>query len=220
VPLGVPLCLRVRADDEACELELADAGVVLVTGRVAVAPAGADVPQGVAAPAPDAPALPISRACFACGTDNPRGLRARLRADGAAVGGAWTPPADFRAADETVAAVALTTLLDEAAFWLGALATGESGMTTALRVTLHGPARADGPLTVVGARAAARPRPDDGRYWDTEIAARDAEGRLVASATITFVAIRGAARRLVTGMLAVNTPDTLRRVFPAYAPPA
>jgi hypothetical protein len=43
---------------------------------------------------------------------------------------------------------------------------------------------------------------------------------LVASAAITFVAIRGAARRLVAGMLAVNTPEQLRRVFPAYAPPA
>jgi hypothetical protein len=38
----------------------------------------------------------------------------------------------------------------------------------------------------------------------------------VASAAITFVAVRGAARRLVTGMLAVNTPDVLRHVFPAY----
>jgi hypothetical protein len=34
------------------------------------------------------------------------------------------------------------------------------------------------------------------------------------------VAIRGAARRLAAGMLAINAPETLRRVFPAYAPPA
>ena len=121
----------------------------------------------------------------------------------------------FRAADGTLAPVALTTLLDEAAFWLGALATGESGMTTELRVTLHGRAprrrrRSPSP----GARASARPRAGDARYWDTAVAARDAGGRLVASAAITFVAVRGAARRLVTGMLAVNAPDVLRRVFP------
>jgi hypothetical protein len=30
--------------------------------------------------------------------------------------------------------------------------------------------------------------------------------------------VRGAARRLVTGMLAVNAPDVLRAVFPGYAP--
>jgi hypothetical protein len=28
------------------------------------------------------------------------------------------------------------------------------------------------------------------------------------------------ARRLVTGMLAVNAPELLRRVFPAHTPPA
>jgi hypothetical protein len=87
-------------------------------------------------------------------------------------------------------------------------------------VRLHGDARAGGALTVAGARAAARPRAGDARYWDTEVAARDGDGRLVAGATITFVAVRGAARRLVAGMLAVNAADVLRRVFPAYAPPA
>jgi hypothetical protein len=61
-----------------------------------------------------------------------------------------------------------------------------------------------------------RARTSDPRYWDTTVSARDAAGRLVASAGITFVAVRGAARRLVTGMLAVNAPDLLRRVFPAY----
>jgi len=75
---------------------------------------------------------------------------------------------------------------------------------------------AEGPITVSGLRSAVQARPADARYWDTAVAARDAAGRLVASAAITFVAVRGAARRLVTGMLAVNTPDVLRHVFPAY----
>ena len=56
-------------------------------------------------------------------------------------------------ADGTLAPLALTTLLDEAAFWLGALATGEAGMTTELRVTLHDSAPADGPITVTGLRS-------------------------------------------------------------------
>jgi acyl-coenzyme A thioesterase PaaI-like protein len=219
VPPGVPLDLRIDRAGGACELVLSERGARLVTGRVAAAVPAATAPA-VTEPAADAPPLPISRGCLACGTDNPLGLRVRLRADAFAVGGTWTPTAGFRAADGTVATVALTTLLDEAAFWLGALATGESGMTTELRVTLHGPARADGPLTITGARAAVRPRGDDARYWDTELAARDAGGRLVATAAITFVAIRGAARRLAAGMLAVNTPEALRRVFPAYVPSA
>lgn len=220
VPLGVPLRLRIREASGACELELSQDASVLVTGRVAGAGGTeAHAPGSGPAPPADAPALPVSRACFACGIDNPLGLGVQLRADDVAVGGTWTPRPGFGLADGTLAAVAVTTLLDETAFWLGALATGESGMTTQLRVRVYGAARADGAITVAGARGSARPQAD-ARYWDTEVVARDGDSRLVASAAITFVAIRGAARRLVTGMLALNAPDLVRRVFPAYAPPA
>jgi acyl-coenzyme A thioesterase PaaI-like protein len=159
--------------------------------------------------------LPVSRACFACGTDNALGLRARLEFDADAVRATWQPRAPFRRADGTLAPAALTTLLDEAAFWLGALATGESGMTTELRVTLLAPAPFDAPVTVSGARGVVRPRQEDPRYQETEIVAR-AGGRLVATARITFVVVRGAARRLVSGMLAINDPACVQRVFPAY----
>lgn len=159
--------------------------------------------------------LPVSRACFACGTSSELGLRAQLEFDADEVRATWQPREPFRRADGTLATAALTTLLDEAAFWLGALATGESGMTTELRVALHAPAPFDAPVTVSGARAAVRPRHEDPRYQDTEIVAR-AGGRLVATARITFVVVRGAARRLVSGMLAINDPACVRRVFPAY----
>jgi hypothetical protein len=60
-----------------------------------------------------------------------------------------------------------------------------------------------------------RPRNDDARYQDTEIVAR-AGDQIVATARITFVVVRGAARRLVSGMLGMNDPECVRRVFPAY----
>jgi acyl-coenzyme A thioesterase PaaI-like protein len=179
------------------------------------------VPEGLPHPRPlavdnhRAYPLPISRACFACGTDNEIGLRARLAFDADAVCATWQPRAPFRQADGTLAPAALTTLLDEAAFWLGALATGESGMTTELRVALHRPAPFEAPVTVSGARASVRPREDDARYQETEIVAR-AGDQVVATARITFVVVRGAARRLVSGMLAINDPESVRRVFPAY----
>ena len=217
VPLDTPLPLRTRRSPTGADLELGDDTAVLVRGRVR--PATDDGGPDVEPPDPWAPAVPISRTCFACGTDNPLGLRAQLRADDVAVGGRWTPPPGFDDGGGTLATVALTTLLDEAAFWLGALATGEAGMTTELRVTLHATATGSAPISIAGARAATRPRAGDARYWDTAITARGSDGRLVASAAITFVAVRGTARRLVTGLLAVNAPDLLRRVFPAYAPP-
>jgi hypothetical protein len=134
------------------------------------------------------------------------------------VWGLWPARESFCTSERALAPIALTTLLDEAAFWLGALATGESGMTTELRVTLVESAAAGAAVRVGGERAAARPRADDGRYWDTRVAAWDERGRLLASAAITFVAVRGAARRLVNGLLSVNPTDVVRRVFPAYTP--
>ena len=163
--------------------------------------------------------LPVSRTCFACGVDNPLGLRARLAFDDAEVRGTWQPREAFRTAQGALATAAVTTLLDETAFWLGALATGESGMTTDLRVTLHASVPFGAALTVRGARAAVRANPDDGRYWDTAVVATSEDGRPVAAARITFVAVRGAARRLVGGLLAMNDPALLRRVFPAYTRP-
>jgi len=196
-------------------------------GRDAAAPAGWEVAGVVPAgpPRPHPPdeddaarpyLLPISRACFACGTDNELGLRVQLEFDAKVVRGTWQPRTSFRRADGSLAPAALTTLLDEAAFWLGALATGESGMTTELRVSLHRPAPFGARVTVTGARAAVRPRGDDPRYRETDVVAH-ADGAVVATARITFVVVRGAARRLVAGMLAMNDPACVRRVFPAYA---
>jgi len=248
VPLDTPLRLTAGHADGVRTFVLSDDDAVLVDGRVApaadAAGAGADpfgdpsllgvvgrdagdaavagsiasvVDEGIR-PAP-AHALPISRTCFVCGIDNPLGLLARLEFDGAEVRGTWQPRAAFRTAEGAVATVALTTLLDEAAFWLGALATGEAGMTTDLRVRLHATAPFGTALRVRGARAAVRPSPDDGRYRETTVVASTVDGRPVASARITFVAVRGAARRLVGGLLALNDSAVLRRVFPAYARP-
>ena len=216
VPLAAPLRLQARPDGDGCRLELLERDTVLVRGLVVPgAPDGPLDGDRWLPPAADAMTLPISRTCFACGVDNALGLGVRLRADDFTVGGTWKPDARFIVAGGRLAPVALTTPLDEAAFWLGALATGEAGMTTELRVTLHAePTAAD--ITI--ARAAVRPRADDSRYQDTVLTARDADGQLVASALITFVAVRGTARRLVSGMLAVNAPELLSRVFPAYRP--
>ena len=215
VPLGVPLALQQTREESAHTFVLSDPSSknVLVEGRVMLGVNG----EGAANDAASASRLPlpVSRTCFACGTDNDLGLRARLGFDDDTVGATWEPRPPFRRADGTLAPAALTTLLDEAAFWLGALATGESGMTTELRVSLHHPAPFGAVITVSGARAAVRPRGDDPRYQQTSIVAY-ADGRIVATARIVFVAVRGAARRLVTGMLAMNDPACVQRVFPAY----
>lgn len=215
VPLGIPLQLIASRRPDLLECRLLDASnTTLVDGRVEAPATATPTPMPVAATGIP---LPVSTTCFACGVDNPLGLQVRLARDDAGVWGVWQPRAVFRDADGRLAPVALTTLLDEAAFWLGALASGESGMTTELAVTLpagmpFGPA-----ITVAGARARVRARADDPRYWETEVAAWDESGRQVAGARITFVAVRGAARRLATWLLRVNPPEVVRSVFPTYA---
>ena len=219
VPLATSLSLAVDRHDGSTGLRLTDRTTLLVDGLVQ--PLDRPVEENGPAAAPSerdssATPLPVSKTCFACGVENPLGLRARLSLDERHVRGTWLPHEAFRGADGALATVAVTTLLDEAAFWLGAAASGESGMTTELRVILYDRVPFDTPLTVAGARARVAARPDDPRYWETDIAAWIEPGRLVARARITFVAVRGAARKLVTGLLAVNPPATLRRVFPAY----
>ena len=209
VPLATPLALAVDRDGATTRLCLSDGAGALVEGAVTPI-AGSGVariePSGTARP------LPISRTCFACGVENPIGLKAAPRIDESGVHIRWEP----RTAAQTISSVVITTLLDEAAFWLGAAATGESGMTTELVVTVHGAIPRDGALSIAGARASARPKAGDARYWDTDVGAWDGAGRLVATARITFVAIRGAARKLVTSLFAINAREVLQPIFPTY----
>ncbi len=214
VPLDVPLALDVRRERDGTRLALRDERTVLVEGSVAP---GDGVVTGAATLAGPAHPLPLSHACFACGTRNEIGLRLALEFDHRAVVGEYLPRELFRSRDDTVAPAVLTTLLDETAFWLGALATGESGMTTEIRVRLHRPAVFGPRLIVSGLRVSVAPHEADPRYQRTVTAIHDDRGRLVASGRITFVAVRGAAKRLVAGMLAMNAPDVVRRVFPTYA---
>lgn len=213
VPLGVPLALDVRPEAAGLRFELRDERGSLVDGRVGPA-VGAPAPA--AGLAGGAHPLPVSHACFACGTQNEIGLRLALAFDAATVAGDYVPRPHFRTGAGAVAPAVLTTLLDETAFWLGALASGESGMTTEIRIGLHRPVPFGRRLHVSGRRGEVSPDPADPRYWRTLTAVHDESGALVASGRITFVAVRGAARRLASGMLAMNPPEVVRRVFPAY----
>jgi hypothetical protein len=217
VPLGVPLHVVADGSDAEIRCRVLDASATtLVEGSVRAGRAGGAGERSAPGPLGGHP-LPVSSTCFACGVENARGLGVKLAHDDDRVWGQWPARETFRTADGALAPVALTTLLDEAAFWLGALASGESGMTTELVVRLHEVVPFGAAIAVGGRRDAVRPRADDARYWDTTVTAWDERGRVVADADITFVAVRGAARRLAAWLLRVNPPQVVRRVFPAYA---
>lgn len=210
VPLATELTLARSTAGGTTRLTLADpAGTTLVDGAVTPASHGADTR---AASGGERHPLPVSSTCFVCGIDNEFGLRATLEFDDRHVRGDWQPRDAFRAADGTLAPVALTALLDEAAFWLGALTTGESGMTTELEVTLLQPVAWGTPITIAGDRARVTPRADDGRYLTTELTAT-ADGTTVAAGKITFVTVRGAARRLAPWLSPTNPKEVIERIF-------
>jgi hypothetical protein len=226
VPLGVPLTLETTRPDGAMAYRILEGAAVLLDGSVCPSTLPEDGPE--AGDGPSSPgegpavaagrtALPVSNTCFVCGLDNPAGLGAQLSFDGDGVFAVWTAPPRFRARRGGLAPIALTALLDEAAFWLGALASGESGMTTDLAVTLVDDIPLDAPIAVSGARGRVRPTAGDPRYWQTRTCARDARGRTVAEADITFVAVRGAARKLTAWLNPLNPPGLMARIFPSYA---
>ncbi|MFQ5521938.1 MAG: hypothetical protein ACE5FK_11100 [Candidatus Methylomirabilia bacterium] len=216
IPLNTPLPLAVERSGPETTFRLSNGEQVLVEGQVTpgesdVAPTTLPEASGTRFP------LPISNRCFACGVQNPLGLQASLWFDERQVWTEYRPREPLRTADGRLATAVFTTLLDETAFWLGALATGESGMTTELRVTLHEPIYPFGKSVVaVGVRDRVTPHEAESPYWRTESALVTPDGKLLASAVITFVAIRGAARRLITRMLGINPREVVRRVFPAY----
>ncbi|MBI4609962.1 MAG: hypothetical protein HY726_13255 [Candidatus Rokubacteria bacterium] len=216
VPLSTPLRLDARQSSAGAGFSLSDGNQLLVDGWVRAAhllPERPSVPGRLGGGSP----LPISNSCFACGIKNPLGLQVALRFDAEAVWAEYVPRQPFSTAESHLATAALTTLLDETAFWLGALVSGESGMTSEIRVTLHRtPVKFGERLIVIGRRERVIRRPDDSRYWETEAAVLAEDGSLLATSRITFVAVRGAAKRLVTGMLSMNPPEVVRRVFPAH----
>ncbi len=222
VPLNTPLPLEVRPLGTGVAFHLLDGKQLLVEGAVTapVPTAGtgsvepASLPKDLRGGFP----LPISDHCFACGIQNPLGLQVALRFDERRVWAEYLPREPLRTDDGRLSTAALITLLDETAFWLGALATGESGMTTELRVTLHRASPRFGEsLIVVGERERVVPRVNDPRYQEAETVVFSAAGARLATGRITFVAMRGTAKRLIAGMLGVNPPDILRRVFPVHA---
>src|SRR5262249_58366553 len=133
------------------------------------------------------PALPTSDDCLACGARNPIGLRAELSFDEV---GVWTrllPTDAWRRGDGRVHPAVAPVLLDEIAWWLGALASGDGGVTNRIALALLAPeAAVDGPVIAAGRLADVAPVDKKRVFWRTETALMSAAGDLLATASIVF----------------------------------
>jgi hypothetical protein len=219
VPLETPLPLAASPSGQGVVFTLDYDGRTLVNGTIApMLPARQPTWDGWSGLAEASGfELPISRGCLACGPENPSGLQIRLRFNDQWVWSDYRPREVYRTADGCLASALFTVLLDEIAWWLGALTSGEAGVTTDLRVTLERPDYLFGePLLALGRRDRVDLADRKGHFWKTEAGIFTAGGGRLARAEIIFAGSRAYSRTLIPQLSLTNSQEVLRRVFPKY----
>jgi len=217
VPIDEALEVDARADARGASLAILGHGQTLTS--VTVEPldgAGPDAPPGRAGD-DDGMTLPMSEQCLACGAANPVGLRTALAFDAAGVWGRLAPPPAWRLPDGGTHPAFAPVLLDEVAWWLGALVMQEGGLTNRIAVTFLAGGLGDGPFTAAGSLAAVTPVDRKRTFWRTRVGLWAGDGRLVAVGLIVF---RGGAEysaRQMPFFRARTDAARFRQMFPAYA---
>jgi hypothetical protein len=97
------------------------------------------------------------------------------------------PPPAWREPDGALHAALAPVLLDEVAWWLGALTMREGGLTNRIAVTWHEPgARIAGTVVAAGRLADVTPVDRRRAFWRTAPVLLDEASQVVASASIVF----------------------------------
>jgi hypothetical protein len=163
--------------------------------------------------------LPMSEHCLACGAQNPLGLQVRLAFDADGVWARVTPRPPWQAADGRVHPALAPVVLDEVAWWLGALAMKEGGLTNRIAVTLLDGAVATEPARLVAAGRFEEVTPVDRKrsFWRTATTLATEDGRLLAVATVVFRGGRDYSARQLDYFRSRSDADVFRRMFPNYA---
>ena len=221
VPTDVTLSLDARtADDGTTRLTVLQDDQTLTSaavsaggqddGRAALSWAGND----------DGALLPGTDHCLACGALNPLGLGARLCFDDQGVWARIEPRAAWLGSDGRVHPALGPILLDEIAWWLGALVMQEGGLTNRIRVTLIEPHAPPAVSLVAAGRFDAVTPVDRGRsFWRTETAMLTTDGRVLATASIIFRGGPEYSARQMDHFRRRASPELFRRMFPRYAEP-
>jgi hypothetical protein len=217
VPTDKPLALETHVDGDATRFTIVDDVHTLGSGTVsaieATEPETARWGGGN-----DGWPLPLSENCLACGALNPLGLQSGLRFD---QDGVWTrivPRSPWRTASGGFHPALASVLLDEVAWWLGALIMKEGGLTNRIRVRLRQPdARADAPLVAAGRFDAVTAVDRKRSFWRSETALLGADGTVIAGASIVFRGGADYSTRQMEYFRSRTPPEIFRRMFPNYA---
>ena len=216
VPLETALELQVDRGDGAVGITILQDGHTLTSGSVADLPPAPEPARAWTGGGDGAP-LPMSDYCLACGAGNPLGLQVALSFDEEGVWARLTPRAPWRMDGGRVHPAAAPVMLDEVAWWLGALVMKEGGLTNRLAVSLHEPdAPFDGALVASGRFADVKPVDRKRTFWRTESTLSTSSGMLIATASIVFRGGADYSERQIPYFKPRTPPDVFRRMFPNY----
>ncbi|HEV2053837.1 MAG TPA: hypothetical protein VGV06_01540 [Methylomirabilota bacterium] len=217
VPIETALDLQVDRSNDAVGLTILKDGHTLTSGSVADLPAAPATARAWTGGGDGSP-LPMSDYCLACGAGNPLGLQVALSFDEEGVWARLTPRAPWRAGGDRLHPAVAPVLLDEVAWWLGALVMKEGGLTNRLAVSLHEPdAPFDGTLVASGRFADVAPVDRKRTFWRTESTLSTSSGTLIATASIVFRGGADYSERQMAYFKPRTPPEVFQRMFPNYS---
>lgn len=217
VPIETALTLEGQSDADAITLGILKDGQPLTSGAVRPLTEALASDATPWLPEEDGWPLPMSENCLACGALNPLGLQTRLRFDDHGVWARLTPREPWRAPGGGLHPALAPVVLDELAWWLGALLMKEGGLTNRISLRLLRPeAPFQGSLLAAGRFADVTAVDRKRTFWRTETALLGADGAPLATASIVF---RGGADYSVRQMEFFRRrtpPEIFRRMFPNH----
>ena len=216
VPLATALTLEGGAREGGASVTILEDGQTLSSASVSMLGPDVAAPRSAWRGGRGGWTLPMSEDCLACGARNPLGLQTALSFDDE---GVWTrlePRAPWRTGAAIHDALA-PVVLDEVAWWLGALIMREGGLTNRIQVTLHRPTLPAGaPLLAAGRFDDVTPIDRRRTFWRTVCGLFDAEGMPIASAVVVFRGGTEYSVRQIPFFRARATPAAFARMFPNY----
>jgi hypothetical protein len=218
VPLDTPLALEGHAEAGLATVTILDGTQPLTSATIEHGAIETPAPEpGWGASGREGWPMPLSDQCLACGAHNPLGLQLGLRFDADGVWARFLPREPWRRSGDRLAPALPAVVLDEIAWWLGALVAREGGLTNRIALTLLRPdAIAPGPVTAVGRFADVTPVDRRRTFWRTRSALLAADGSLLATATIVFRAGADYSERQMAFFRSRTDPGIFERMFPNH----
>jgi hypothetical protein len=216
IPIDTSLRVEGRVDTDAVRVTILEGGQALSAGAVAGFESDARARGAPWTGGGDGCPLPSSARCLACGALNPLGLKAQLRFD---ADGVWTrfEPGRRWSTEGALDPAVMPVVLDELAWWLGALVSKEGGLTNRIALEIHRPDTPAGPLIGAGRFDAVEPVDRRRAFWRTETALMSSDGALLATAAIVFRAGPEYSARQMEYFRLRTPPEIFRRMFPNHA---